>query len=112
MQPLTVPKRAPKRSRVFLVAELDGGAGPTPVHIRDISRSGALLESETVPEPGAEVRLTCGNNRVDARIAWVDDNCFGLEFSTPLLAGDLVDASGAKLKVSAPRTYRSGDLLD
>jgi hypothetical protein len=112
MQPLTVPKRAPKRSRVFLLAELDSGSGPTPVHIRDISRSGALVEAENAPELGAEVRLTCGNNIVDGRVAWAEDDCFGMEFATPLLAGDMMDAAGARLKVSAPRTYRSGDLLD
>lgn len=112
MQPVTVPKRVPKRSRVYLAAELDSGAGAMPVHIRDISRSGALVEADTAPEAGDEVRLTCGNNGVDARVAWVDDKYFGLEFSTALLAGNLVDATGANLKVSAPRTYRSGDPLD
>jgi hypothetical protein len=112
MQPLTVPKRAPKRSRVFLMAELDSGSGPTPVRIRDISRLGALHQRRKRPGIGADVRLTCGNNIVDGRVAWVEDNCFGVEFATPLLAGDLMDATGAKLKVSAPRTYRSGDLLD
>ncbi|MGI8704913.1 MAG: PilZ domain-containing protein [Sphingomicrobium sp.] len=112
MQPLIVPKRTPKRSRVFLKAELDSGAGPAPVHLRDISRSGALLEAESVPKLGAEVRLACGNNIVDGRVAWAKDNCFGVKFATPLLAGDLMDATGARLKVSAPRTYRSGDLLD
>lgn len=94
------------------MAEMDSGAGPTPVHIRDISSSGALIETESSPKSGAEVRLTCGNTIVDGRVAWAEDNCFGLEFATPLLAGDLMDATGARLKVSAPRTYRSGDLLD
>lgn len=112
MQPLTVPKRAPKRSRVFLMAEMDSGVGPTPVHIRDISNTGALVETQSAPESGAEVRLTCGNTIVDGRVAWAENNCFGLQFATPLLTGSLVDATGAKLKVSAPRTYRSGDLLD
>jgi hypothetical protein len=94
------------------MAELDSGSGPTPVRIRDISRLGAFINAESVPESGTDVRLTCGNNIVDGRVAWVEDNCLGVEFATPLLAGDLMDATGAKLKVSAPRTYRSGDLLD
>ncbi|HEU5482171.1 MAG TPA: PilZ domain-containing protein [Sphingomicrobium sp.] len=112
MRPLTVAKRAPKRSRVFLMAELDSGHGPTAAHIRDISRSGALVESEVVPETGATVRLTCGDTTVTARVAWSERNWLGLEFYTPVVAGMLKDASGAQLKVSAPRTYHSGEALD
>jgi hypothetical protein len=109
VQPLTVPKREPKRSRVFLVAQVDSGTGPVEARIRDISRSGALLESDAVPEAGAGVRLTCGGAHLDARVAWAEDGCFGLEFETPLLVGKLIDQSGSKLNVSAPRGYRRGD---
>lgn len=109
---VTIRKRVPKRSRVFLTAELDSGAGPRIVHIRDISRSGALVDAEQAPEDGAPVRLTCGDTTVAARVAWVDGKFVGLEFTTPFVGGDLVDATGAKLKVSAPRTYRSGEFLD
>ena len=109
MQPLTVPKREPKRSRVFLVAQVDSGSGPVEARIRDISRSGALLQSARTPQAGASVRLTCGGAHVDARVAWVEDDCFGLEFETPLLAGKLIDDSGSKLNVAAPRSYRRSD---
>jgi hypothetical protein len=112
MQPLTVPKRDQKRSRVFLVAEVDCGRGPIVAHIRDISRSGALVEANPAPEPRTVVRLTCGDTTVEGRVAWSEDKHFGVEFSTPLLMGDLMDATGAKLKVSAPRTYRSCDIRD
>lgn len=112
MRPLTVPKRAPKRSRVFLTAEIDCGGGPVPVHIRDISRSGALVEGDNVPEPGSTVRLTCGDTTVDGRVAWADRGWFGIEFETALLMTRLVDPAGANLKVSAPRTYRAADTLD
>ena len=45
-------------------------------------------------------------------MAWAERGWFGVEFETPLLMNRLVDQTGAKLAVSAPRTYRSGDLLD
>lgn len=109
MQPLTVAKREPKRSRVFLVAHVDSGSGPVEARVRDISRSGALLESETAQQAGTAVRLTCGGAHIDARVAWAEDGCFGLEFETPLLVGKLIDQSGSKLNVSAPRSYRRTD---
>lgn len=112
MPALTIAKRAPKRSRVFLTAELDCGAVRSAVHIRDISRSGALVEADDSPDPGSAVRLTCGDTVVDGHVAWVDRGWFGMEFDTPLLMTRLVDPAGTRLKVSAPRTYRAGDALD
>lgn len=110
MNALTIPKREEKRSRVFLSAQLDAGAGPVDARIRDISRTGALLESETAPAPGSSVELKCGSVNLQARVAWVERGWFGVEFETPLLMARLVDETGSKLKVSAPRTYRSGEL--
>lgn len=112
MGALTVPKRDEKRSRVFLSAHLDAGSGPAAVRIRDISRTGALLESDFEPKDGETLELTCGTTTLQARVAWADRGWFGVEFFAPLLIGDLVDARGTKLQVSAPRTYHSGEPLD
>ena len=112
MQPITIPKRAPKRSRVFLPAELDCGREQLVAYIRDISRSGALVEASPAPQSGTAVRLKCGDTIVDGRVAWSENETFGVEFDTPLLVGDLMDATGAKLKASAPRSYRAGEPLD
>jgi hypothetical protein len=108
----TVPKRDDKRSRVFLSAHVDAGSGPAAARIRDISRTGALLESDFTPKGGETVQLTCGTTELRARIAWADRGWFGVEFFTPLVVGDLVDARGTKLQVSAPRTYHAGERLD
>ncbi|HET7316356.1 MAG TPA: PilZ domain-containing protein [Sphingomicrobium sp.] len=112
MNALPISKRDEKRSRVFLSAEVDSGSGPTPVRIRDISKTGALLESDSPPEAEANLALTCGSTMLKARVAWVDRGWFGVEFFTPLLMGDLVDATGSKLQVSAPRGYHSGERLE
>ncbi len=109
---VTVPKRDDKRSRVFLSAQLDSGSGPVAVRIRDVSRAGALVECDDVPATGATVELVCGSTELQARVAWGDRGWFGVEFVTPLLAGDLVDSAGARLQVSAPRNYHSGTALD
>jgi len=112
MGAVTVPKRDEKRSRVFLNGEIDAGDGSLPVRIRDISRTGALLESDSARNPGDVVQLSCGESKLQARVAWSDRGWFGVEFYTPLLVGDLMDATGAKLQVSAPRAYHSGERLD
>ena len=112
MTALTIPKRDPKRSRVFLSAQVDSGTGPVEARIRDISASGALLESELPVKSGAEVAVRCGDTAANGRVAWADRGWFGVEFDTPLTVDQLVDPHGAKLSVSAPRTYRAADPLD
>jgi hypothetical protein len=112
MNALTFPKREPKRSRVFLSADVDAGNGPVAVRIRDISRTGALLESDLPPKGGDSVRMTCGSTVAEGRVAWSDRGWFGVEFDSPLVVDDLVDSTGVKLNVSAPRAYRSADPLD
>ncbi len=112
MGAITVSKREPKRSRVFLSARVESGGGGTDARIRDISTTGALLESDFEPGAGTEVQLSCGESRMSGRVAWAERGWFGVEFDTPLLMGSLVDPLGAQLMVSAPRTYRSADALD
>jgi len=112
MKPLTVPKRAPKRSRVFLSASVEGAAGQAQARIRDISTTGALVESDYSPRSGEELRLVCGKVRLPARVAWADRGWFGVEFLIPLAMTSIADSSGSKLAVSAPRTYHSGEPLD
>ena len=112
MAPPTVPKRDDKRSRVFLSAQVSAGSVPASARIRDISRTGALLESDFAPKGGETVELTCGTTELRARVAWADRGWFGVEFFTPLVVGDLVDSAGAKLAVSAPRTYHRSERLE
>lgn len=112
MKPLTVPKRAPKRSRVFLSAAVEGAAGQEVARIRDISTTGALIESDYLPVPGEELRIACGKVSMPARVAWAERGWFGVEFLIPLAMTSVTDSSGSKLAVSAPRTYHSGEPLD
>ena len=112
MNALTFPKREPRRSRVFLCAQVNAGHGPVAARIRDISRTGALLESDFAPGGGDTLELVCGATTLRARVAWADRGWFGVEFDIPLTVDQLVDPHGAKLSVSAPRTYRAADPLD
>ena len=112
MNALTIPKRDPKRSRVFLTAEVDTGSRRFDARIRDISTTGALLEADCSPRADDSVDLVCGETRMNGRVVWSERGWFGVEFETPLRVSRLVDPAGAKLKVSARRTYRAADRLD
>ena len=70
------------------------------------------VEAEAAPAAGTILRLKCGATTVDGRVAWSERGWFGVEFETPLLASEVVDPAGAKLAVSAPRSYRAGDVLE
>lgn len=110
MNQLTVLKRDQKRSRVYLAVEVHLGSGPVTGHIRDLSANGALVESDWTPSAGETIELQCGKTAIPARVAWVERGWFGVEFEKPLMMTRLVDSAGARLKVSAPRYYRSGEL--
>lgn len=103
---VAIQKRTTKRSRVLLVAHLEVEGQQHEVRIRDLSASGALIESADPPPVGGAVQLHCGDTSLDGRIAWTDGSWCGLEFSEPLKKGALVDSIGSRLKVSAPRNYR------
>lgn len=111
MNMLNVPKREAKRSRVFLTAQVNSQRGPIEVRIRDISRSGALLEADVPPAIQSSIRIRCGDSLLKGRVAWSDKCWFGVEFDAPLAIGFLADQTGARIKVSAPRSYRANDEL-
>ncbi len=102
---LPQPKRAPQRSRLYLAAHLECASGYYHVRLRDISSAGALLEVSDPPLVGTSVELVLGGTVLDARVAWVDESWFGIEFELPF-SGERVQQANAQLKVSAPRQYR------
>jgi hypothetical protein len=72
--------RVDQRSNVFVVAALYSGDASTPVRIRNMSRSGALVEGAAFPAPGTEVRLSRGSLAIQGRVMWVEDRRAGLRF--------------------------------
>ncbi len=61
--------------------------------MRDISYSGALVESEVVPEPGDEIALAvAGDAVIAARVARVAGSSFGVIFlGLPPVAAQALD---------------------
>src|SRR5690349_18029768 len=83
--------RLESRSNIFVMAALYGaGGGSTPVRIRNMSRSGALVEGAALPAPGAQVRLSRGSISVTGEIMWVDKQKAGLRFDSPTSPNDWV----------------------
>ena len=61
--------RSQSRSNVFLSASLVFGAVPVPVRVRNMSRTGALLDGGSLPPVGTPIRLVRGE--LNAEGAWV-----------------------------------------
>ena len=110
--PIPQRKRTLPRSRVYVVACLRSGDGWEQVRLRDLSRSGALVEATNAPPVGSTVQLVRGSMTVEACVAWIDTTWFGVEFNEPLDTGFLANHVGKHLKVSAPRQYRREPLAE
>jgi hypothetical protein len=73
---------------VFVAATLYSDAGPVPVHIRNMSPTGALFESSACPETGAAVILKRGGLQIAGRIAWKTERKGGVAFSSSICVAD------------------------
>ncbi len=69
------------RNNLFVIATLYGADGSAPVRIRNMSRSGALVEGGVLPPVGAEVRLCRGSLGVTGNLVWLAGRRAGLHFA-------------------------------
>lgn len=77
----TADVRATPRASIYLAAALYCDGTSSPVKIRNISPTGALVEGAAVPSPGSLVQLVRGGLIIHGLIAWVADGRCGLKFS-------------------------------
>lgn len=77
-------KRDTKRQRLMLTARMIDAHGETEVHLLNVSRHGAKLDADLPPVRDQQVTLVYHEFRVDARVAWVEGNRFGLAFDRPI----------------------------
>ena len=103
-------KRHPKRAKVFLRGRMRTDAGAREIRVRDVSSAGALIEAADPPATGETLSVACGEIAMHGTVAWSEGTWFGMEFSEPLDVETLADEIGNSLRVSAPRTYRQGDI--
>lgn len=72
--------RREARTHLFVAAALYSDAGSAPVNIRNISRSGALIEAPLLPLPGSSIVLKRGSLEAAGRIAWQANRRAGVAF--------------------------------
>lgn len=76
------------RTNMFLGAALYGDGFSSPVKVRNMSASGALVEGGAIPESGAGVRLVRGSLCVPAQVIWSVKGRCGLRFVALVTVGD------------------------
>ncbi|MGE0179468.1 MAG: PilZ domain-containing protein [Sphingomonas sp.] len=99
-------KRTDRRARVLLSAKLHTPQGEHEARLRDISRSGALIESPALVKAGGSVVFERGNSRIPSTVAWSDGYRIGLAFEHPIDEGELlVHINRAKPPAPAPVSF-------
>ncbi len=74
-----------QRVAVLRSAMIRSASGLAPVRVRNLSRSGAMIEGTGSFAPGTQVVLEFGEGgRVGGTIRWADEERFGLAFDTPI----------------------------
>jgi len=73
--------RAAARASIYRTAILSSKSASSPVKIRNISSTGALIEGPAVPTVGTAVQLFRGDLTVRAHVAWTAGDRCGLKFS-------------------------------
>lgn len=80
--------RQQPRTHLFVAATLYVDAGSTPIHIRNMSPSGALIEAAVLPGPGSRIALRRGRFQATGCVAWCADRRAGLKFDAPVHVSD------------------------
>lgn len=81
--------RLDSRSNIFVMAALyAAGCSVTPVRVRNLSRTGALIESADVPPPGTAVRINRASLTATGILIWVNGGKAGIQFDTPIAVGE------------------------
>ena len=76
------------RTHLFVVATLCWDACTAPVHIRNLSANGALIEAALLPEPGSLFLLKRGRLKVGGPVAWTAARQAGLAFGSSVSVAD------------------------
>jgi len=83
-----VESRAAARTNLFLAATLNSAGANHPVKIRDLSATGARIETFLVLQVGAAVTLVRGPLSVHAQVGWHAERFCGLSFAAPVSTED------------------------
>ena len=104
-------QRSAKRARVLLAAKLHTPAGSHDARLRDISRSGALIESPAIVRAGLAVTFERGASRVPATVAWASGLRIGLAFDHPIDESELLIHIGKAKPTASPAGYSRAGIM-
>src|SRR5687768_11011127 len=106
-----VESRSAARTNLFLAATLNSGGADRPVKIRDLSATGARIETSQTPEVGSAVILVRGGLSVGARIGWHAGRFCGLSFASRVSIQDWMGNPGVpKGPPGHPTMAAGGDM--
>lgn len=77
---------------MFLAAVLRAGREQTPVKVRNMSPTGAMVESSVTPSPGTTVDLMRGSLLARGTVVWSSANRCGVRFSSEVSVKDWLAA--------------------
>lgn len=77
-------RRRHGRATVLLRARIAAPGGEVRGFVRNLSRTGALMDAHHDLAADAAVTLACGGLTIPARVAWVEQRRLGLEFAVAL----------------------------
>lgn len=80
--------RREPRTNLFAMATIYADGASTPVRVRNLSPTGAMVEGAVLPKPGRRVRLCRGSLEVSAEIVWCNDGAAGLRFESAVTVAD------------------------
>jgi hypothetical protein len=110
--------RAPRKN-LFLAASIRSGALSTPVRIRNLSETGALIEASALPDVGGQLRLKRSEIEIGGTIVWRSGNRCGLQFDGRISIDDWIagrcqngslDAGQTRVD-DIQRRLRAGELI-
>lgn len=94
IQPTSADGREDARSNIFVIATLYSPTGQSPVRVRNLSRTGALVEGAVLPVAGTAVRLSRGSMAVAGHVVWCEANKAGLRFDAMVCVADWLPQGG------------------
>ena len=81
-------KRGLPRTHLFVAAALYSDSGSSPVHIRNMSASGVLIEAAVLPEPKTRIILKRGSLEAAGAVAWRVGRKAGVAFEAEIHVPD------------------------
>lgn len=93
----TIPiDRRAERTHLFLVATLAFGRASTPVRVRNLSATGALVEGADLPSLGTAIILRRGALEAVGSVVWTEPGKAGLAFREPVAVSGWLPTKEAK----------------